>query len=153
MTVVVVVATLLAACGSSHHRLTAQEVSGGCGVTILHRGPPPAWAAHSNPPAAITPHATATGDSAAAFIFGYPLRAGNPRGKRNKILWLLRQPGTGLIVRATPLHATTPAITVKLTDDAGFETYPSYVNVPRAGCWHLTLRWAGHTASIDLDYQ
>lgn len=150
--IVIMVATLLSACGSSHHRPPTTEVRGGCGATILHRGPPPSWAAGANPPPAVTPRAATIGNTAAAFIFGYPLRAGNPRGRRNKILWLLREPGTGLIVRATPLHATTPVITVKLTDDAGPETYPSYINVPQGGCWHLTLHWADHADSIDLDY-
>ncbi len=37
-------------------------------------------------------------------------------------------------------------------DSSPGEIYPSYVNVPTAGCWHLTLHWAGHTDWIDLHY-
>jgi hypothetical protein len=90
---------------------------------------------------------------AAAFIFGYPLRAGNPTDLANKILWIVRLPGSGLVVRASPLRATTPVITVKLNDSAGPEIYPSYVNVPQSGCWRLTLHWARYTDSLDLKYR
>lgn len=146
----VLAALLLGACGSStSHRSAA--VAGGCGTTILHRGSGPAWAAGSNPPTE-TPYTAGARDTAAAFIFAHPLRAGNPTNPRNKILWIVRTPGFGLTIRATPLHTTTPTITVKANDSAGAEIYPSYVNVPKPGCWHMTISWATHTDSVDLNY-
>jgi len=146
---VLVLAPLLAACGSSHHR--PAPVAGGCAPAGLQVGSGPAWAAHSNPPMSVR-YALAARRTAVAFIFGFPLRVGDPTDPANKILWIVRTPGSGLTIRATPLHARRPAVTVRLDDSAGPEIYPSYVNVPTSGCWHLTLQWAGHTDSVDLPY-
>src|ERR1700704_5272742 len=33
------------------------------------------------------------------------------------------------------------------------EIYPSIVDVPRPGCWHVTLRWGPNTAELNLNYQ
>ncbi len=149
-----VLAGSLAGTGALHRVTESRAVVGGCGATTLHRGPAPSWAAHSNPPPGFVPHATTQRRAAAAYIFAYPaLRAGHPRKTSNKILWLTRSPGSGLAIRATPLHKNAPVITVKLTDSAGPEIYPSYVNVPHIGCWHLTLRWARHRDFIDLYYR
>jgi hypothetical protein len=30
---------------------------------------------------------------------------------------------------------------------------PSIVDLPRAGCWRLSLRWAGRTDELDLQYR
>ncbi len=30
--------------------------------------------------------------------------------------------------------------------------YPSIADLPTPGCWHMTLEWSGHTATIDLPY-
>lgn len=138
---------LAAGCGSGIGR---REVAGGCGATRLYRGPLPSWIAHSNPPTGV-PYAIAARGTAAAFIFGYPLRAGAPAGARNKVLWILRRPGSALLIDATQ-RAGTP-VRITLPDSSGPEIYPSYVNVPRGGCWHLALRWAGHSDSVDLAYR
>jgi hypothetical protein len=29
---------------------------------------------------------------------------------------------------------------------------PSGVDLPRAGCWRLRLRWSGHTDRLDVRY-
>ena len=107
---------------------------------------------HANPPTRI-PYATAAHATAAAFIFGYPLRAGHPTNPANKILWILRLPGSGLVIHATPVQAMTPIVTVTLPASSGPQIYPSYVDVPRAGCWHLELRWGGHSDSLNLAYR
>ncbi len=66
----------------------------------------------------------------------------------------MRDPRDGqpLLLTARPL-AGGPA--VNLTFPAGAspgEIYPSSVDVPTPGCWHMTLQWNGHTATIDLPY-
>jgi len=33
------------------------------------------------------------------------------------------------------------------------EIYPSVVDVPEAGCWAFTLRFAGLTAEVELAYR
>jgi hypothetical protein len=147
---VLVTALVIVACGSSPH--PPAMTAGGCSTATLPSGSGPAWAAHSNPPTFL-PYAIGAHQTAAAFIFGYPLRAGAPTNPANKILWIVRTPGSGLTIRATPLRSPTPVVTVRVNDSAGPETYPSYVNVPTPGCWHLTVRWRGHTDSIDLSYR
>jgi hypothetical protein len=101
------------------------------------------------------PWALGARGSAAAFLFGYPLRAGNPQGRANKILWIVRLPrdASPLKVRAKPLDHGGPVVTRSWPPDSEpGQIYPSYLNVPRPGCWRVTVRWAGHSDSLDLEY-
>jgi hypothetical protein len=164
-------AAFAAACGSSEPSAapsappatavpTAAATAAGCGSTRLHRGhtpgwTAPAWAASSGAPTGL-PYAVGVHDRAAAFVFGYPLRAGHPSDPSNKILWIVRIPrdGSYLVIHARPLHAAGPVVTVRRPPDSGpGEIYPSTVDVPTAGCWRMTLRWNGHTDSVDLPYR
>jgi hypothetical protein len=132
----------------------------GCGVTKIAHGPVPGWTApaFSDSSSRIPPwpHAISEGGNVVAIVFGYPLRAGRPTNPTNKILWItrLRRNGSPLTIKARPLHSNAPRVTAVVpADSSPGEIYPSYVNVPRAGCWRLSLRWAGHTDSIDLPYR
>jgi hypothetical protein len=136
----------------------AVVVRGGCGLSQVLKGGVPAWlddaGAHNNPD--FLPYAVATPATAAGFLFGYPLRAGHPDNPANKILWVVALPraGSALDISAHPIGNATPLITT--TEPAGSspgEIYPSIVDVPEPGCWHLDLTWAGHQASIELEYQ
>ena len=161
---IVAATTLVVACGSTRssvRRVASPSliVPGGCGATKLYRGRLPAWTApafaDTSPGPPPWPHALSARGNVVAIVFGNPLRAGNPTGRMNKILWIMRLPrhASPLRIEATPLHATVPAIRNAWPPDSSpGEIYPSYVNVPTAGCWQLTLRWAGHTDSIDLHY-
>jgi hypothetical protein len=132
----------------------------GCGVTKIDHGPIPAWTAPAfsdsssrTPP---WPHAVSEHGDVVAVVFGYPLRAGRPTNPANKVLWIMRLPrnGSPLTIKARPLHAKAPLVTIVApADSSPGEIYPSYVSVPSAGCWRLSLRWAGHTDSIDLPYR
>lgn len=134
-----------------------RTVAGGCGDTSLQMGPLPPWAAPAmagshglDGPFALSAHRDVL-----AYLFGHPLRAGHPRGRQNKVLWIMRLPrrGRSLHLTARPLHASRPVVRATLPADASpGEIYPSYVNVPRAGCWRVTLRWAGHTDEMALRY-
>jgi hypothetical protein len=162
--VVLAVTPVVAGCSSSHPASNAASAThaaaGGCGATAVRRGTPPgwtapAWAASSGAPTGL-PYAVAAQGHAIAFIFGYPLRAGDPTNPSNKILWVVRSPrdGSDLVIHARPLHAGTPVITIRQAANSGpGEIYPSDVNVPAAGCWQMTLRWNGHADSIDLAYR
>lgn len=162
---VVVAATtvLLAACGStkssSRYHREVTPVAGGCGTTRLFRGRLPAWTAaafsDSSPGPTPWPDAISERGTVAAVVFGYPLRAGNPTGRLNKVLWIMKLPrlGSPLRIEARPVDASKPLIRSMFpADSSPGEIYPSYVNAPKAGCWPLTLRWAGHEDSIDLHY-
>ncbi len=92
---------------------------------------------------------------AAGFLFGYPLRAGHPDNPSNKVLWVVRVPrdGSPLTITGHPAGATTPSIESSWPDNASpGEIYPSGVDVPQPGCWHFNLAWAGHHATVDLEY-
>ncbi len=150
----------IAACGSSHHAARASDViAGGCGRTDVHRGHPPAWTASAfsdSSPGFISNYSLSDGRNAAAVLFAFPLRPGNPSNPANKVLWIMRLPrnGSSLVIDLTPLGASRPHVRVVAPDDAEpGEIYPSYVNVPAAGCWRATLRWARHTDTIDLLYR
>lgn len=141
----------------SRQGLTA--AAAGCGTTRVAQGPVPAWTAPAfsdsssrTPP---WPHAVSARGNVVAILFGYPLRAGHPTNPANKILWITRLPrrGSPLTIKARPLRSAAPVVSLSApADSSPGEIYPSYVNVPSAGCWQLSLRWAGHTDSIDLRY-
>jgi hypothetical protein len=66
---------------------------------------------------------------------------------------VVRAPREGhpLLIDAT--SATTPSRTVHLREEADSgpgEIYPSYVDLPTPGCWHLALRWGAHRATVDV---
>ena len=141
-------------------RQGAATAVAGCGVTKITHGPIPAWTApafsDSSSRTPAWPHAVSEHGDVVAVVFGYPLRAGRPTNPTNKVLWIMRLPrnGSPLTIKARPLHANAPLVTIVApADSSPGEIYPSYVNVPSAGCWQLSLRWAGHTDSIDLPYR
>ena len=136
---------------------TAVVVPGGCGVTQVLKGGVPAWlddaGAHNNPDG--LPYAVATPAIAAGFLFGYPLRAGHPDNPANKILWVVARPrgGSALTISAHPIGKAAPIVTtVQPANSSPGEIYPSIVDVPQTGCWHLDLAWAGQQASVELEY-
>jgi hypothetical protein len=136
----------------------ATNVAGGCGSSTVLLGGIPSWldeaGAHNNPD--FLPYVVASPPLAAGFIFGYPLRAGSPENPSNKVLWVVGQPrnGSSLVVAAHPLGAASPSVTQTYPANASpGEIYPSIVNVPLPGCWHLDLSWSGHQASVELLYR
>jgi hypothetical protein len=85
-----------------------------------------------------------------ALLFGNPLAAPPRRDLSNKILWVSRValiPGDQLIIEARLDGLRT---TVRRTVLGG--PGPSYLDLPQAGCWHLTLTWSQHTDTLDLRY-
>jgi len=159
----VMVVLWVTACGSGHAVQHAAPgptpVAGGCGTSALHRGQLPTWAqpafADSSTRSSPWPFAVARQRNVIAVEFGYPLQAGAPR-RKNKVLWIMRQPrhGMPLIVTARPARGGGPVVRATWpADSSPGEIYPSYVNVPHAGCWRVTLHWAHHTDSVDLSYR
>lgn len=146
--------------GQTSDRQGSTAAVAGCGVTTITHGTVPAWTApafaDSNSRTPPWPHAVSARGNVVAVVFGYPLRAGQPTNPANKVLWIMRLPrhGSELTIKARPLHANAPLVTiVEPADSSPGEIYPSYVNVPSAGCWQLSLRWAGHADSIDLPFR
>ncbi|WP_250006699.1 hypothetical protein [Actinoplanes sp. M2I2] len=86
-----------------------------------------------------------------AVVFGFPLSAPPAEGRNNKILWVSRE----LLDRSGDL-----VITARLDGSEQTEQRtvaggpgPSIVDLPRPGCWRLTLTWPGHTDTMDLSYE
>lgn len=133
----------------------ATSVAGGCGATPLYRGARPAWTAGANGPADLVQAMGRHGD-VVGFLFGYPLRAGHPDDRANKILWVVREPrnGSELDVSGHPLGQAAPVVEQRQSADSSpGEIYPSIVDVPSPGCWAFTLRWNGHEDTIELPYR
>ena len=136
----------------------ASIVPGGCGATPLYKGHEPAWlttaGAHNNPNG--LPYVLDVRQTAAGFIFGYPLRAGHPTDRANKVLWVVRFPrnGSPLEITGQLSDANEPAVHVSQPANSGpGEIYPSIVDVPQPGCWRFDLSWSGHRATVYLEYQ
>lgn len=137
---------------------TAHAVSGGCGSTTVYQGSPPAWlvdaAGGGNAPNTL-PYFSSSSAMIGGFLFGYPLRAGQPNNPTNKILWAVAtaRNGSPLHVEGHPEGTTTPAVTYSFPDDSSpGEIYPSIVTVPSPGCWAFTLSWGAQQAQVQLAF-
>jgi hypothetical protein len=85
-----------------------------------------------------------------AILFGAPLRSPSDPDRGNKILWVSRQPvelGDRLQISGV-LDGTNVRFSQTIEGGPG----PSIVDLPRPGCWRLTLAWSGRTDTMDLTY-
>jgi hypothetical protein len=135
---------------------TAAAGFGTCGSTTVVQGSIPQWlddaGGHNNPTG--LPYVIAHPELAAGFLFAHPLRAGHPENPANKILWVVRTPRTGpLTIDGHPVGAPIPLIHEILPNNSGpGEIYPSFVDVPTAGCWQFDMKWATSHAQVELNY-
>lgn len=126
----------------------------GCGSRV-ETGSLPDWAAAGFSGDTRMPHVFGAKGDIVAVLFGYPLAQARDDGSNNKILWVSRPATTGsgttspatLAIIAT-LDGTDTRVTREVTGGPG----PSIIDMPRAGCWHLELRWSGRTDTMDLIY-
>lgn len=134
---------------------SAVAVAGGCGTTQMYKGGEPDWltrAGDNNNPKEL-PYFITDPPIAAGFVFGYPLRSGQPANGSNKILWVVDRPrdGNDLIVSGHPLNAAAPTTNASFPDNSGpGAIYPSEIDVPRPGCWHFDLSWGPNHTSAEL---
>ncbi len=129
----------------------------GCGATPVYRGAVPAWLVTAGGAAGLNdlPYVIARPPIAGGYLFGFPLRAGHPDNPTSKILWAMARPrnGSNLVINAHALGASGPPLTETLPDNSSpGEIYPDIFDVPSAGCWQVTLDWAGHHVVLELDY-
>jgi hypothetical protein len=106
----------------------------------------PTWArAGFSPEGLHTPHVLGSNGEIVGIIFG-ELRAHQPAGTNNKILWVAKN-GDGSLHISAQLEGsdTTEIRTVNIG--------PSIVDLPVAGCWQMTLTWPGHSDTIAFRYQ
>lgn len=124
--------------------------------SAVEKGVLPTWARTGfSDPRPKLPHVLGRSDEIAALIFGYPLLSPPGKTRANKVLWVSRR----TVKPLSDLHIS--AQRMRGTRDVGRHVIrvirggpgPSYVNLPTAGCWRLTLRWSGRTDQLDLDYR
>jgi hypothetical protein len=90
----------------------------------------------------------------AAILFAEPLLSPPGRTVNNKILWVARKPLTtpsDLRISAQRMLGARPVgapVARRVQGGPG----PSFVNLPHAGCWRLTLRWPHSVDELDLTY-
>lgn len=106
----------------------------------------PTWARAGFSPAGLhTPHVFGANGEIVGILF-VELRAHQPQGTNNKILWVAKN-GYGTLHITAHLEGsdTTATRTVNLG--------PSIIDLPAAGCWQMTLTWPGHSDTIAFRYQ
>ena len=151
-------ALLVAACGSGStpRPESRNAASPSCVPTPVHDGAPPTWTAPAwsdSSPGFAVPYALASGNAAAAFFFAPSLRAGHPTDPANKVLWVVRFRRDGRPLNITARVGTDPSKVVRISrpaDSSPGEIYPSYVDLPKPGCWRLELAWGPHQASLNV---
>lgn len=141
-----VVAVLLVA-GCTTPRARAADCGSAVSTAAL-----PTWArAGFSDDGSGVPHVLGRGGAIVAVLFGGTLSAPPAPDRSNKILWVPRSAATGgdpLRITAR-LDGTTEAVSREVAGGPG----PSIIDLPRPGCWHLSLAWPGNTDAMDLTYQ
>ena len=91
-----------------------------------------------------------------AVVFTPPLTVSRAdQATTNKILWVMRTPRNGdqLRIDATLPGSSRRFSTTQPPDSGPGNIYPTMVNVPAPGCWHMSLSWNGNTDTVDLFYR
>jgi hypothetical protein len=121
----------------------------GCAAPV-RTGQLPSWARAGFSGDARAVHVLGQRGDIVAVLFGHPLRQPPDAGRNNKILWVSRVsvvPGDPLVIEAR-LPATGATVSREVPGGPG----PSIIDLPRAGCWELTLTWSGHRDAMALEY-
>ncbi len=106
----------------------------------------PTWArAGFSPPDTPIPHVLSANGTIVGILF-VDLKAHQPDGINNKILWVAKD-GQGTLHITAELEGSNT--TASRTVDLG----PSIVDLPAPGCWRMTLTWPGHRDTVALQYQ
>ena len=125
-----------------------------CAPTV-ERGVLPVWArtgfSDARPRIA---HTLGRAGRIVAILFGDPLAAPPLERRANKILWVPRTPLTtpaDLRISAQRMSGT-KALGKPVSRRVEGGPGPSIIDLPRAGCWRLTLRWGSRHDQLDLAY-
>jgi hypothetical protein len=120
------------------------------------KGVVPVWARNGFSDAKpVMPQVLGRGKQIDAIVFGDPLVSPPLENRSNKILWVSRIQTNGaanLIIRAQRMQGTR-TLGAPVTRSVVGGPGPSIIDLPMAGCWRLSLRWAGHSDTLDLRYR
>jgi hypothetical protein len=125
-------------------------------AAAVDRGVLPVWARTGFSEAKPKiPHILGRSGRVVAILFAQTLYAPPLPRRNNKILWVARTPlstPSNLRISAQRMTGRTrvgkPAARV-VPGGPG----PSIIDLPRPGCWRLTLTWAHRTDQLDLEYK
>jgi hypothetical protein len=119
--------------------------------SAVKTGSLPTWARGGfTPPDQAIPHVVGEKGDIAGVLFGFPLSSPENKDRSNKILWVSRpelSAPSDLKIHAT-LDGTSTVADRKVVGGPG----PSNIDLPKAGCWTLSLRWSGHSDTVRLTY-
>jgi hypothetical protein len=129
-------------------------------VTRLPATTLPVWARDGfSDPAPRAAHVLGRRGDIVAILFAQPLSSPAAADHSNKILWVTRPGGDTSGASATEPPSTDLRIDARLPDGSSTVVRrvpggpgPSIIDLPRPGCWHLTLHWSGGSDSLDLLY-
>ena len=103
----------------------------------------PDWARDGFSDPAVAPYVIGANSSIVGVVFADPLVFPSVPDKQNKVLWVPREGGGELTIRAR-LVADNPPVVIES------KTGPSILDLPAPGCWHLDLTWPGGSDSVTL---
>jgi hypothetical protein len=113
----------------------------------------PAWARGGfSDDGAGVPHVFGRSGDILGVLFGRTLSAAPAADRGNKILWVTRYPAPGAAGDTLRITAVLAGGAEKAEREVPGGPGPSIIDLPRAGCWRLTLQWNGRTDSMDLTY-
>ena len=128
-------------------------VGGGCGTTQFFsgHGPDSALGLDGNPWARAQP----TSAGFVAYMWAPPpdlLVASGPDDPGSKVLWINTVVPSGrLAITAHPAGAPSPTATFHIDPASAPDgNYPSIIDLPTPGCWHLELDLSGAHGALDV---
>lgn len=143
---VLVAIALLVGRGSDHHAV-APATGSACAGNVT-TDPLPTWARAGFSTAGLnTPHVFGRQGDILAVLF-VQLRVHQPADTSNKVLWVAKA-GFGPLHISAHLEGSSKTVTRELPNGPG----PSYVDMPAAGCWQMSLTWGGYHDSLALRYE
>jgi len=109
----------------------------------------PTWARDGfSDPEPRVPYVLSEDGRMAAILFA-PLQAPSAPGRNNKILWVTRPDSAGYPLDIAAVRAGSDGTVVhRHLEGPG----PSIVDLPRPGCWTLSLRWGEFRDTMSLEY-
>jgi hypothetical protein len=85
-----------------------------------------------------------------AVIFADSLQAADGPEPVNKVLFVAREPLNGPTPLTIEARLDGTGVTVRRERAEG--PGPGSLDLPLPGCWRLSLKWAGKSDTIDLEY-
>ena len=119
-------------------------------ASSVRTGPLPEWARGGfTDDGSSFRHVEGLRGSVVGVLFGYPLTYPPRPDRANKILWVARDRVAGRIAISARLDGSGRPV----EREVGFGGGQSIIDLPRAGCWRLTLTWGDDlTDVVDVPY-